>query len=84
MDRTTLAREAGPLVDAGLAAQEPGADRRTRVLSLTAAGLARLEAARPAWRDAQRLVRQELGYDRVQGLLGELRALLGAARTTAP
>jgi hypothetical protein len=53
------------------------------VLALSPEGLARLESARPAWRAAQRQVRNELGYDRVQGLLGELRALLGAARTAA-
>ena len=61
--------------------QEPGEDRRRRVLAPSAAGLARLESARPAWRAAQRQVRAELGYDRVQGLLGELRALLDATRT---
>jgi DNA-binding MarR family transcriptional regulator len=83
MDRTTLAREAAPLVRAGLVAAEPGEDRRRRVLALTPAGLGRLESARPAWRDAQRQVRVELGYDRVQGVLDELRALLGAARNAA-
>jgi DNA-binding MarR family transcriptional regulator len=80
MDRTTLAREAAPLVAGGLVGEAAGDDRRQRVLALTPAGLERLEAARPAWRDAQRQVRDELGYDRVQGLLGELRALLGATR----
>jgi DNA-binding MarR family transcriptional regulator len=83
MDRTTLSREATPLVRAGLVVEEQGADRRVRVLSLSPPGLARLESARPAWREAQRLVRDELGYDRVQGLLAELRALLGATRSTA-
>jgi DNA-binding MarR family transcriptional regulator len=81
MDRTTLAREAAPLVEAGLVEEAPGQDRRSRVLALTPEGLARLESARPAWRDAQRQVRDELGYERVQGLLGELRALLTAARS---
>ena len=84
MDRTTLAREVAPLVRTGLVAEEPGEDRRQRVLALTPAGLARLEDARPAWGEAQRRVRDELGYDRVQRLLGELRALLGATRATAP
>jgi DNA-binding MarR family transcriptional regulator len=84
MDRTTLAREAAPLVEAGLVEEEPGPDRRRRVLALTPEGLSRLESARPAWRDAQRQVRDELGYVRVQGLLGELRALLGAARGARP
>jgi DNA-binding MarR family transcriptional regulator len=84
MDRSTLAREAAPLVEAGLVEEGQGEDRRRRVLALTSEGLARLETARPAWRDAQREVRNELGYERVQELLGELRALLGAARGTRP
>jgi len=80
MDRTTLAREAAPLVRAGLVEEEAGADRRRRLVALSPEGLARLTAARPAWHDAQRRVRTELGYERMQGLLGELRALLGAVR----
>jgi DNA-binding MarR family transcriptional regulator len=80
MDRTTLSREAAPLVRAGLVEEEAGEDRRRRMLTLSPEGRARLEAARPAWREAQRRVRAELGYDRVEELLGELRALLGAVR----
>lgn len=81
MDRTTLAREAAPLIDAGLVERAAGEDRRRRVLGLTPEGFSRLEAARPAWRNAQRAVRGELGYDRTAGLLSELRSLLGAVRT---
>lgn len=77
MDRTTLAREAQPLVRAGLVAQRPGDDRRLRILSLTEEGQERLEAARPGWREAQRLVREQLGRERTDGLLGELHALVG-------
>jgi DNA-binding MarR family transcriptional regulator len=84
MDRTTLAREAEPLVRAGLVERASGQDRRRRVLSLTPEGLARLEAARPAWKDAQRIVRDRLGYDRTQELLGELRVLLAAVRSAPP
>ena len=78
MDRSTLAREAAPLVRVGLVAEEAGPDRRQRLLSLTTEGLSRLETARPGWRDAQRLVREELGRERTDGLLGELRALVGS------
>jgi DNA-binding MarR family transcriptional regulator len=78
MDRSTLAREAAPLVRAGLVAEAPGPDRRQRLLSLTDEGLSRLEAARPGWREAQRLVREELGRERTDDLLGELRALVGS------
>ena len=78
MDRSTLAREAAPLVRAGLVAEAPGPDRRQRLLSLTDEGLSRLEASRPGWREAQRLVRDDLGRERTEGLLGELRALVGS------
>ena len=78
MDRSTLAREAAPLVEAGLVAETPGPDRRQRLLSLTDEGLSRLEAARSGWREAQRLVRDGLGRERTDGLLGELRALVGS------
>ena len=78
MDRSTLAREAAPLVEAWLVAEARGPDRRQRLLTLTDEGLSRLEAARPGWREAQRLVRDELGRERTDGLLGELRALVGS------
>jgi DNA-binding MarR family transcriptional regulator len=80
MDRTTLAREAAPLVRAGLVEEATGKDRRRRVLALSPKGLTRLEEAHPSWRVAQRRVRDELGYERTQGLLVELRELLGAVR----
>ena len=61
-------------------ARRGGEEDRRRVLALSPKGLTSLETARPAWRAAQRRVRDELGYERTQGLLGELRALLGAVR----
>ena len=81
MDRTTLAREAAPLVRAGLVEENAGEDRRRRVLALTPErpGPARGRPAGVARRAAA--VRTELGYDRVQALLGELRA---SARRRAP
>jgi DNA-binding MarR family transcriptional regulator len=79
MDRRTLAHELGPLVRAGLVDEARGADRRRRMLSLSAAGAARLEAARPAWRATQRTLRAELGRDRTDGLLEELRAVAAVA-----
>ncbi len=80
IDRTTLAREVEPLVRVGLVAEARGEDRRRRVLSLTPDGLSRLESAQPAWRAAQRSVKEQLGRERTDGLLEELRALLGAVR----
>jgi DNA-binding MarR family transcriptional regulator len=78
MDRSTLAREARPLEDAGLVVAEPGEDRRRRVLALSEHGRGALEAARPRWREAQARVHASFGGERTEALLDELRGLLGA------
>jgi len=53
MDRTTVTAAVKTLAWQGLVATDPDpADRRGRRVSLTAAGLARLKAALPVWRDA--------------------------------
>jgi DNA-binding MarR family transcriptional regulator len=79
MDRSTLARELAPLERRGLVAIEPGRDRRQRVVTLTPAGDALVETARPAWRDAQRAVRESFGRERSIELVSELHELAGAA-----
>lgn len=53
MDRTTLTRSLRPLEREGLIAVARGQDNRTRVLTLTPAGEARLEAAHAHWMTAQ-------------------------------
>lgn len=53
MDRTTLGRALRPLEVAGLVAIGPGPDGRTRALTLTEAGRARVAAAVPFWQEAQ-------------------------------
>src|SRR3954447_8580003 len=54
VDRTTLSREIGPLVAAGLVESAADAgDRRRRLLALSDEGAARLRAARPLWEQAQ-------------------------------
>jgi DNA-binding MarR family transcriptional regulator len=84
MDRRTLAHEIGPLVRAGLVDDAPGDDRRRRMLSLSPTGAARLEVARPAWKAIQRTLRAELGGDRTDGLLDELRAVAAVANGLMP
>jgi DNA-binding MarR family transcriptional regulator len=84
MDRRTLAHEIGPLVHAGLVDDVRGPDRRRRMLSLSRAGAARLEAARPAWKATQRALRAKLGADRTDGLLDELRGLAAVAGGLMP
>jgi DNA-binding MarR family transcriptional regulator len=80
MDRTTLAREVRPLIDAGLVEAAAGSDRRQRVLSITSAGASRLRRARPLWEAAQEQIHERFGSGRTEGLLAELRGLTAAAR----
>jgi DNA-binding MarR family transcriptional regulator len=79
MDRTTLSREAAPLIDAGLVESAPGElDRRKRVLSLTSAGASRVAEARPLHARAQTELTRVFGLERATELIEELRALVGA------
>ncbi|HVS14030.1 MAG TPA: winged helix-turn-helix transcriptional regulator [Thermoanaerobaculia bacterium] len=61
LDRTTLTRNLGPLERDALLTIEPGADRRTREVSITEAGRERLTVAVPLWRAAQETLRERLG-----------------------
>lgn len=61
MDRSTLTRNLAPLEKEGLLAVGDEGWRRSRELSLTARGRARLQAATPLWEKAQRRLRRELG-----------------------
>ena len=53
LERTTLTRIAGLLSDQGWLTTAPADDARTRLLKLTAAGRRKVEAAFPAWQEAQ-------------------------------
>ena len=72
MDRTTTGRALRPLEREGLVAIGPGPDGRTRALSVTPAGKARLAQATPLWREAQRAF--EAGYGSAEA--ADLRAAL--------
>jgi DNA-binding MarR family transcriptional regulator len=73
MDRTTLGRNILPLEREGLIEIVPGrADRRTKELRLTEAGVERLRAAAPRWNQAQSQFEAAFGRKRSS----ELRALL--------
>jgi DNA-binding MarR family transcriptional regulator len=74
MDRTTLGRNILPLERDGLI--EIGAspaDRRRREVRLTAAGAARLRAARQGWKVAQQRFDEVFGADRAAALRDLLR-----------
>lgn len=75
MDRTTLTRNLKPLLAAGLLVETRGEDARQRLLQLGDAGRARLEAARPHWRRAQRFIDEAFGSDAVARLHADLETL---------
>ena len=78
LDETTLTRNLRPLIDAGWVAIRPGEDRREKFISLTDAGAAKLQEARPAWERAQERLRSRLPegtWSSLQDLLPELTRL---------
>lgn len=79
MDRTTLGRNILPLQRGGLIAVVKGrADRRSKELQLTDAGLARLRTAIEGWAEAQARFETAFGGERSS----ELRTLLHAVSAT--
>lgn len=85
MDRTTMGRNLQPLEREGLVAVavDP-ADRRGRLVSLTAQGQARVAQARPLWSDAQAAFEHRFGADRAEALRALLAGLLATDLTPAP
>jgi DNA-binding MarR family transcriptional regulator len=80
MDRSTLSREAAPLIASGLVVSAPdSADQRKRILSLSKAGAARVKLARPLWAAAQESIENDFGAARAAELVAELQALVGVA-----
>lgn len=68
LDASTLTRNLKPLAQAGWLVQEPGPDARSRLVSLTEEGRAKLVEARVLWRQAQSSLNRVLGVDRVEAL----------------
>lgn len=75
-DRTTLTRNLRPLVDAGLIAVGNGADARSKAVTVTAAGEAAYQGARPLWRLAQARMDQLAGAERLNDLHLLIEAIL--------
>jgi DNA-binding MarR family transcriptional regulator len=76
MDRTTLGRNLKLLEQDGLLRVAPGADRRERLVELTAKGRKKLEAAYPLWREAQKQFESRFGAARANELRNTLRSVL--------
>jgi len=82
---STLTRNLKPLVDAGWVEIGPGADARSRLVSVTPEGRDKRQDAQRRWRTAQEGINTMLGPRRVvelHALLDECLALLGPSRPT--
>ena len=79
-DETSLTRGLRPLVEASWVAVRTGEDRREKWFKITAAGVAKLEEARPAWERAQARIHSLLPERTWQGLMENLSEV---ARLTA-
>ncbi|MHA1536297.1 MAG: MarR family winged helix-turn-helix transcriptional regulator [Alphaproteobacteria bacterium] len=79
-DRTTLTRNLGPLEREGLVEIAPGEDRRVRMVSITEAGRAVYERAKPLWAEAQTAMVERLGDKDWRKLIEALRATVAAVR----
>lgn len=72
LEPSTLTRNLAPLVAGGWVQVGPGADARSRAVTLTAAGAAKRAEAQRAWKQAQLAFNARLGEPRV----AQLHALL--------
>ena len=72
IDASTLTRNLKPMVNAGWLSLDPGADGRSRLVSITDAGRDKRQEAQRRWRTAQEALNSTLGVARVV----ELHALL--------
>lgn len=79
MDASGVPRAIRPLADEDLVAVKRGADRRQRVLSLTASGRKRLNLATKAWTNVQAELVDAIGANRWTALMNELRIVRRAA-----
>lgn len=79
IDSTTLTRTLLPLKGRGWIRSRPGADRRERYWGIAAAGQAQLKKALPAWKKAQRRMRNRVGDKRLSLLLDDLALVVAAA-----
>ncbi len=80
MAGTTLSRTLKPLLRDDLVAMAPGADRRTRLVTITERGEEVLAQARPLWRAAQERVLAEVGSARAAQLIDELGTVIATLR----
>ena len=65
LEKSTLSRNLRPLIDKGWVLQGPGADGRSRCITITPDGAAKHAEARRHWKRAQQALNARLGGARV-------------------
>jgi DNA-binding MarR family transcriptional regulator len=78
LDRTTLARDLGPLTERGLVEITAGEDRRRRLVRLTRAGREAIGRAYPLWQRAQARMVEGSPWPDLAGGLQEVAAVAQA------
>ena len=68
VEASTLTRNLRPLIAAGYLRQDPGADARSRLVTVTDAGREKRQEAQRRWRVAQEALNSKLGGARVAAL----------------
>ena len=81
MDRTTLTRNLELLQKQGLIEVTAGADRRSRIVTITAEGNGAIAEALPFWKKAQSHVVNSLGQERWADMLTDLGELVALTNT---
>jgi DNA-binding MarR family transcriptional regulator len=79
MDRTTLTRNLGPLVNEGLVALGSEGRHRSRALEITRKGRARVREGLPLWEQAQATLKRKLGNSHWVSIHEALERLIQAA-----
>lgn len=79
LDRTTLTRNLRIMEREGLVVVGSGKDARSKTITVSAAGMSRLQMATPLWRSAQAKILRRFGRDRWGSLRAELQDMLEMA-----
>ena len=84
MDNSTLGQNLRPLVREGFVAITIGEDRRSRMASLTSAGVAKVKEAKVLWMGAQRAFEEGFGATSSEGMREYLRLFCDDAGRNKP
>ena len=84
LEPSTLTRNLRPLIAAGWVVLAPGADGRSRAVSITPAGAVKRDEAKQRWRLAQDQLNQTLGEQRVAALHRLIQESLPLLATPSP